>query len=575
MKRLQNILRVFSTAVVLALLVVSSLAAPVLAAADITLSEDEGSIGDEITIYGEGFNKSTDTTEKYAVIYFSREEAGNFDDIDADVTIYEKVKDGLALDTDGEFEVDIDIPDELNDGDEDEDVTSGTYYFYVCHYLVTTPPEVDVNIRAVAEFTVTGGEISISDSSGPVDTEVKITGTDFADDEEITIEFDGDDVRIEDGNEDTNSAGGFNSYIYIPDSTAGDHTIKVIVGSTEVEEDFEVEPEVTITPTSGEAGASIAVSGTGFARRGDITIFFNNVGLKTANAGTDGTFNAVTLTVPSGFGAGIYNVDAEDEDNNSDSAKFTMVVSAAPEPEPEPEPEPTPTPAPAPSTVVANISQETGQIGSGLIVSGSGFKSGATVIVKYDGVEVITAPADANGIFVALFDVPASKYGEHIVTASDGISTQELIFSVESTPPIVPTPYLPEMGVKVKSPVLFDWKDVTDDSKPVTYKLQIASSNLFTAASVMLEKMELVQSEYTLTDEEVVSLAESDTTYYWRVRAVDAASNEGNWTGAGEFTISAGFKGIPSWALYTIAGVLAILLFGLGYWLGRRASFYY
>ena len=59
-----------------------------------------------------------------------------------------------------------------------------------------------------------------------------------------------------------------------------------------------------------------------------------------------------------------------------------------------------------------------------------------------------------------------------------------------------------------------------------------------------------------------------------RVRAINAASNEGMWVGAGEFSVAAPFA-IPDWALYTLMGLGGLFLFGLGYWLGRRTAFYY
>jgi len=130
------------------------------------------------------------------------------------------------------------------------------------------------------------------------------------------------------------------------------------------------------------------------------------------------------------------------------------------------------------------------------------------------------------------------------------------------------------MGVKVESPASFDWEDVTDESSPVTYALQIATDEDFTADSIVLEKTELAKSEYILTEKEELELAGQETPYYWRVRAIDAALNEGEWTGAGEFYVAAPFA-FPRWALYTLLGIGAVIIFGIGYWLGRRTAFYY
>lgn len=208
------------------------------------------------------------------------------------------------------------------------------------------------------------------------------------------------------------------------------------------------------------------------------------------------------------------------------------------------------------------------------MMGGTGFEANGTITIKYDDEVMDTVTADDTGIFVATFKVPASQHGQHKITASDGTSTEELTFTVESVAPDIPEPLLPEMGVKVKSPVSFDWKDVTDESSPVTYTLQIATDDDFTADSIILEKTELTESQYTLSEKEVLELAGKETPYYWRVRAVDAASNEGEWTANNEFYVT-GAINLPNWALYTLLGIGAVLIFGIGYWLGRRTAFYY
>ena len=570
MKYTKKILRLFSIALILSLLVITVPAAPVQAFGSLTVVPDEGSIGDSITIAGEGFNVSTETTDRYAIIYFSNQEATLVEDIDTHVDVYKIVRSAKYLDEEGEFLTTIIVPDELDDGgDEDdyEDVVGGTYYFYLCYYNpgATT---VQTRIRAVAEFTIIGGgEITLDLEEGPVGIEVEITGTDFSADEEITIEYDGDEVDIEDGDDETDSDGEFVSVIFVPESTAGDHTITVIVSGSEVEAEFTVEPEIFINPTSGEANTTVTVTGTGFGRRNEVIVYFNNVGLATITASSDGSFDT-TFDVPE-LEAGIYNVEAEDEDENTDKAKFTVTVAPPPSP-----PTPSPAPSPPPSAFTASISPNNGPIGAQLGVSGAGFKANGAITIKYDDEAVAGAIADSNGMFLAIFNVPAGKHGGHTVTVSDGINTEKLTFTVESMPPSVPLPLLPEMGVKVKSPIAFDWKDVIDDSSPVIYSVQIATSEDFSAASIVLEKKELTKSEYTITEEEELKLVGQEAPYYWRIRAIDGASNEGEWTGAGEFYVAPSF-GMPSWVIYTLFGLGGLLLFALGYWLGRRTAYYY
>ena len=563
-----NMLRLIGLMVVMAMVL---MAIPVTAQTRfIDLAPEEGTVGSEVIAVGEGFNKSTETTDQFAILYFSSQEASSVDDIDSDVTVYEIVKDGLWLNEDGEFEEEFIVPAELNDGedaDDDEDVVAGTYYVYVCHYINTTPPSVATRIRAVAEFTVIGGEITIDPEEGPVGSEVEITGMEFADRENVTISYDDEEIDIESGDDETDSSGEFICTVFIPESTADTHTIKVTVGGSEAEAEFTVEPEVILDPTSGEAGAEISVSGTGFGRRSDVVVYFDADAVATATASSDGSFDE-TFTVPE-LDKGIYDVETEDDDGNLDTAKFTIMVPASPQP-----PEPIPASGPAPSPTALNISATSGKVGTDLIITGAGFEAAGTVTIKFGDEVLDTVPADASGIFVAILKVPSRKAGEYPITISDGTNTEERTFTLEAVPPPIPEPLLPKMGVKVKTPVIFDWESVTAEAESVSYALQVATDKDFDEDSIVLEKTELVPSEYATSEAESLELAALETVYYWRVRAVDADENEGEWTGAGQFYVSKAFS-FPKWALYTLLGLGGLVLFAVGYLMGRRTAYYY
>ena len=552
-----KIFRILGIAIMLSLLAVAIPSAPAQAVGSITLDPERGKVGDKIYVSGEGFNKSTAEADKFATIYFSSQEASTVHDIDDEVTIYEKVKARVWLDQEGAFQTTFTVPAKLTVGN--VDVQAGTYHIYVTDYPTT-------RIMAVAEFTVVAGETKLDPDKGRVGTQVEITGKDFAKNKDITIKYDGSEVDIEKGDEDTDNDGEFASFIRIPESTAGTHTITVGVSGSEAEAEFTVEPEIFLDPTSGEAGTLVKVSGTGFGKRKEVIIYFNKVRLATRPTDRQGSFDT-TFDLPE-LGAGIYSVEAEDKDKNLAKTKFSIIVRLLPTPMP------TPTPTPTPRSTTASLNPIAGHVGTALVINGTGFEAGGKVTIKYDDEVKATVVADANGIFMAVFKVPESKHGAHTVTASDGSNTQKLTFTMELKAPTIPTPLLPEMGAKVTSPVYFDWKDVTDDSQPVTYTLQIATNKDFGATFMVLEKEELTDSEYTLTEREELELSSKQVSYYWRVRAIDAASNEEMWSDAGEFSVAAPFA-IPDWALYTLMGLGGLFLFGLGYWLGRRTTFYY
>ncbi|MFC1911810.1 IPT/TIG domain-containing protein [Chloroflexota bacterium] len=536
-------------------------ASPVLAASSISLNPEEGKIGDDITVSGADFPASGD--DPHVDLYFSSDVASVGDYIGSDVIVYEKFVGFAAVDELGEFQDDFEVPEEMTVGDETVEVGE-TYYAYVTVYD-------SIYIRAKAEFTVVGGELTIDPDSGPVDTEVEITGIGFSTRENITIEYDGDEVDIESGDDETDSDGDFDSTILIPESTAGDHTIRVTVSSIEVDADFTVEPEIIMAPTSGTAGSSVAVSGTGFDRRSEVTVYFDNTGVASSLTNSDGSFTA-NFNVPD-LEAGIYDIEAEDDDGNVDTAKFTITVPSTPPPTTPPPTTPAPT-TPAPSPTSATISVTSGAVGASIVIGGAGFEADGTITIKYDGANIATAKADANGIFWAAFAVPAGKSGDHVVIATDGTSTEQFTFTVESTAPPAPEPLVPAMGVEVEPPVAFDWKNVTDESVPITYTLQIATSQGFSSSSIVVEKEGLQTSVYTVTETEQEKLAGQADPYYWRVRAVDAAANEGTWSGVGEFYVSPPFS-LPGWAMYTLIGLGGLVLFAVGYWLGRRAAYYY
>jgi len=562
--RYTKILRIFSLVIVVAMLV---MAMPVTAQTrSVELDLKEGTVGSTVRAVGEGFNKSTEDTDRYAVIFFSSKEASTLDDIDSDVTTYEVVRDGVYLDTSGKFDIDFTVPAELNDGDDDEDVSAGTYYVYVCHYNLDAT--ISPRIRAVAEFTVIGGDIAIDPDEGPVGTEVEISGQNFAGREDIAVYCADDELDIESGDNQTDSGGEFTTIVIIPKSTAGANTIRVVVGSSEAEAEFTVETEILLDPTSGNAGTEALVSGTGFARRSDVVVYLNNAGVATKTTGSKGSFEA-TITVPE-LDAGIYDVEVEDEEGNMDTAKFTLTVSESTQPSPSP----APAPAPAPSTTAINISATSGKAGSDLIITGAGFEASGTVTIKFDDAVLDTVTADASGIFVAMLKVPAGKAGEHTITVSDGVNTNEVTFTLEVVPPPIPMPLLPKMGDKAKTPVTFDWEDVAADAEPVTYALQVATDKDFDEDTIVLEKTGLDKSEYATTEAESIALAGREDVYYWRVMAIDATDTEGEWTGAGEFYVKSSFS-FPTWALYTLMGLGALVLFGIGYWMGRRTAYYY
>jgi hypothetical protein len=416
MKR-NKIFRILALAVILSLLMAVIPATPALAFDyDIELDKEQGKIGDEITITGDDWSPSYEDSEGEFIerrvgIYFGADEADVSDYIDDEVDTYEKMGTKQVSEEDepsdsGDFVDTFDVPDKLTDGDDDEDVEPGTYYIYV------TKENVGDRIYAVVEFTVVGeGDISIDPDEGPVGTEVEISGSNFSGNEDIEIEYDGDNIDW-DGDNDTDSGGDFESTIIIPESKAGDHTIKVIGEDSlaEVTVTFTVEPEITINPIEGSVQSTATVGGTGFDSQSDIVLSLDGSEVATPKTDSDGSFEA-TFSVPD-MTPGTYVVEAEDEDNNSATAQFSVIIS-----------------------ISASINPTSGNIGTEVTVTGTGYLGGTSVSIKYDTTEVATATAGIDGSFTTTFEVPLSQSGAHDVTVSDGATTEQFTFTMESEHP--------------------------------------------------------------------------------------------------------------------------------------------
>lgn len=552
MKR-KRFLRLLGIGVILSLLLTVFLpASPVFAARSITLDPNEGRIGDEVTVEGTGFPEPVDVDQNpinfYIDIYFATKDGTavtTTDDIDDEVTTYKSVKTSFSIGTDGEFSTTFDVPPKVDN----TDVRGGTYY-------VCITEEDDPNILAVKAFTVIAGEITDFDpDSGPVGTEVDVAGENFAESEGLTIKYDNTDITddIASGKAKTTSAGDIEFSFIVPPSTAGEHTVTVSDESlSEAEATFTVEPEISVTPGQAAPGKTAEVSGTGFGNKKDVDILLNDASVATKKTDASGNFT-VSFTVPD-ITEGTYDLDAVDADDNNATVEFIVEVGTA--------------------VTISEVTSAAspGHVGQSITISGVAFKPNSEVTITYasDPQKVATTTSDANGDFSATFKVPKSPAGAHTISASDGTSTLSVPFYMEFEAPPTPQPLLPEMGTKAPSLTEFDWGDVDDDSD-VTYTLQVATSEDFAPASLVLDKEGLTGSDYTLTDEEKLASRSANEPYYWRVKAIDGAGNESDWTGAVDFSVG---LSLPPWTVHLWWGLGVIGAIFFGYYLGKRRGYY-
>ncbi|MFC1968371.1 IPT/TIG domain-containing protein [Chloroflexota bacterium] len=374
---------------------------------------------------------------------------------------------------------------------------------------------------ATATFTVKP-DISLSATTGAVGTTVTITGTRFTASSSITITYDGTQV----GTSACNTVGGFTAAFTIPASVSGVHNIRASDSAGGwAESSFTVTPVITVPPTSVTVGPGVSAAGAGFPAGSSISITYDGSQVATSAADSLGSF-AATFTVPPSV-KGEHTVGAS---SGTDKTEATITVVPG-----------------------LSLSLAEGHVGATVDIAGTGFAANSSITVAYDGATVATLTSDATGSLAASLVIPTGKGGEHTLSASDTDSKAQSTFALETTPPPAPEPLLPVPDTTERvlgsATISLDWSDVTDPSG-VSYSLEVADNSDF--YTPVLTKEGLADSEFTLTGEESLSRG----VYYWRVNAVDGASNVGPWAPAQSFTVA--FI-LPLWAMIVLAVVLVIL----------------
>lgn len=377
--------------------------------------------------------------------------------------------------------------------------------------------------------------IAIAPLSGPPGTSVKVSGKSFIPGRAISINFDG--VRLTNAPGVSGTDGTFNISVIVPPGKSGSHTIAVTDGTSTSNATFTMTSKADINPKSGTVGGIVTVTGSGYTVGETVKVKFGSVEVASATADNNGSFTT-TFSVPATqSGSSPITVDGGGE-----SAPFTFTTSAG-----------------------VKLDQASGFVGGTVTVFGTGFKAGATATVTYDGAQVATAQVDATGGFSTTFKAPTSRAGDHTVSVTDGASTALSKFVMDSAAPPAPTLTTPLDTTRTGSNPTFAWAEATDDSG-VTYTLQVASDRNFTTG--LIEKKGLTDTSYQFTTEEKLERNSKDRPfYYWRVRATDGASNQGDWSPAQTLFVGMATSVV---LLFVAIGVVAAAAIALGVWFVLR-----
>jgi len=523
------------------LLAIPALTTPVQASTTIKLSEDEGYMGDKIEISGKGF-----TAGKTVYIYYDEELQ--------DETSVERGSCRCQT----TFTTSITIPE------------SSQGYHYV-------EARTGSSMIATAEFIVKP-KISQDEKSGHVGDIVKLEGSGFP------SEGTGINIRYY---LDTNPHSGLDSSPYVdfpvtqagtlgsweqefsvPASARGIHSIDVYYNDEEStldevnndEASFKVRPSMVLSSDSGYVGDTIAASGAGFARdEGDVSLRYgDSEELADGNVNEYGNWGPLNFTIPPcARGSHLIEVFYDSSSTAIASAIFTVGPGIS-------------------------LSPAMGYAGQTFSVIGTAFDPNIMIDITYQDQTSGVTTDDSGNLPTVTFTANGKHGNQQISATYDGNSTCSAIFRMEETLPDEPSLISPINAEKIGSLLdnfagkicpKFEWLTVTDASGIKSYNLQIANSMDFSApvvsTSIASGNPGPIDdtAAYILPQEHALSYGG----YYWRVKAIDAAGNEGDWSEAQSF--HAGW--LPRWAMFAISAALLLLIIVISLAIRRRRGYYY
>src|SRR5271157_4876928 len=221
--------------------------------------------------------------------------------------------------------------------------------FTVCPFMIDAAPAGPQTVTATDSalptpnmgtqpFTV-DPSVGLSESSGVVGDLVTATGTGFAAVSTVAFSFDGNSVATTCSADSTGSFPGTSGTpctFLIPAATAGDsggsNFVATDASSNSASATFTVNPALTFSPSNGDVGGNVVLSGSGFTAGDVVTPHFGGTSFScnegTVSVAADGAFTC-TVTVPS-VATGPYSIAATTLDDGLVTAAGTFTVYVDP-----------------------------------------------------------------------------------------------------------------------------------------------------------------------------------------------------------------------------------------------------
>jgi hypothetical protein len=491
----------------------------------LTLATPEGSVGDSINISGAGFYVGKPVT-----IHFMNLTLDEIGTVTASNT--------------GDFTYQLTIP-----------ISAAGL-----HQIVASN---DVGNRAETQFKVLPYLKLNYDSAGPGDP-VSASGFGFASSSTVTIIFGTFNVA----SVQTDELGSFIINFTVPSVQPYSYNIRAQDGQGNFDTaKFTVTAGASLSQSVGATGSELTVNGTGFTPGQTITISYDDTPVPTVPTvvvtDNNGDFIA-TFTIPAGGGKHVITVSG-----GVTTKKYTFTL----------EKDPPPMPVlllPMNNSLtkaesyfdwadVADISVPVTYILE--VASDQNF---ASVNLFKIGIQSSHYTLTEDDILTAAFKSAPYFWRVQAVDGADNESEWSATWVFYVSVPSIPTLTLPAANAKVELPIHFSWQSTESLSPPLTYNLQIAANPDF--ASPLLNKTGLTIAGYLISEADDLKF-EMNMTYYWRVKAIDAAHNSSDWSTTGSFYFIS-TSGFPGWATYTLISVGGLIAIILAFRAGRRTAYH-
>jgi hypothetical protein len=378
---------------------------------------------------------------------------------------------------------------------------------------------------ASASFTIFPS-LALTPATGAPGSTVTITGRGFRPNDQMSITYNGAPLATQPPTPVTDAAGSFSATFTVPAGTSGNYIVRASDGVFVANATFAVALNITVVPAIGSVGTGLTISGSGFTPSGQVVLSYDGQDFATVSADANGAVTA-SFKVPASK-AGAHTISVRDLSVAGLIATATFNIESTPPPRPNLlAPEPGTQASTTPVLTWSAVTDPSGVTYSLQVAKDANFSN---MVLSQTGL-IEAQYAVSPGQAFALVKKSSPFYWR--VKAIDGAGNESpwsstgTFYTQDSAPPPVPLLLSPQDGSQADVRPAFDWSDVSDPSG-VSYSLQVARDKAFSQQVLSLPG--ITTSGYQVAASEAFELMKKSSPYYWRVKAVDGAGNESDWT---------------------------------------------